>query len=216
MRPALPQKQKAESKKMEITVEMVKALRDVTGAGMMECKKALQEAGGDIEQAKKILRARGAQVAEKRAGREAKQGVVESYIHAGGRIGAMVEINCETDFVARTDEFKQLARDLAMQIAAMNPLVVSREEVPVEIVEKELQDYREQARTEGKNEEVAEKVAAGRIEKYYQEVVLTEQAFIKEPQRMIKDLIMEMAAKTGENVSVRRFQRFELGVDGTK
>jgi elongation factor Ts len=201
---------------MEITVEMVKSLRDVTGAGMMECKKALQEAGGDIEQAKKILRARGAQVAEKRAGREAKQGVVESYIHAGGRIGAMVEINCETDFVARTDEFKQLARDLAMQIAAMNPLVVSREEVPGDIVEKELKDYREQARTEGKNEEVAEKIAAGRIEKYYQEVVLTEQAFIKEPQRMIKDLIMEMAAKTGENVSIRRFQRFELGVDGTK
>ncbi len=201
---------------MEITVEMVKSLRDVTGAGMMECKKALQEAGGDIEQAKKILRARGAQVAEKRAGREAKQGVVESYIHAGGRIGAMVEINCETDFVARTDEFKQLARDLAMQIAAMNPLVVSREEVPGEIVEKELKDYREQAHTEGKNDEVAEKIAAGRIEKYYQEVVLTEQAFIKEPQKMIKDLIMEMAAKTGENVSVRRFQRFELGVDGTK
>ncbi len=201
---------------MEITVEMVKSLREVTGAGMMECKKALQESNGDIEQAKKILRARGAQVAEKRAGREAKQGVVESYIHAGGRIGAMVEINCETDFVARTDEFKQLARDIAMQIAAMNPLVVNREEVPQELIEKELKDYREQAKTEGKSDDVVEKVAAGRLDKYYQEVVLTEQAFIKEPQRTIKDLVMDMTAKTGENVSIRRFQRFELGVDGTK
>lgn len=201
---------------MEITVEMVKSLRDVTGAGMMECKKALQESNGDIEQAKKILRAHGAQVAEKRAGREAKHGVVEAYIHAGGRIGAMVEINCETDFVARTDEFKQLARDIAMQIAAMNPLVVSREEVPQAVVDKEMKDYREQAISEGKNEEVAAKIAEGRLEKYYQEMVLIEQAFIKDPQRMIKDLVMDMTGKTGENVSIRRFQRFELGVDGTK
>ncbi len=201
---------------MEINVEMVKSLREVTGAGMMECKKALQEAKGDVEQAKKILRARGAQVAEKRAGREAKQGVVEAYIHAGGRIGAMVEINCETDFVARTEEFKLLARDIAMQIAAMNPLVVDRADVPAELVEKERKDSREQAISEGKNEQIADKIAEGRLEKYYQEVVLTEQAFIKDPQRMIKDLIMDMTAKTGENVSIRRFQRFELGIDGTK
>lgn len=201
---------------MEINVEMVKSLREVTGAGMMECKKALQEANGDVEQAKKILRARGAQVAEKRAGREAKQGVVEAYIHAGGRIGAMVEINCETDFVARTDEFKLLARDIAMQIAAMNPLVVDRADLPAELVEKERKESREQAISEGKNEQIADKIADGRLEKYYQEVVLTEQAFIKDPQRMIKDLIMDMTAKTGENVSIRRFQRFELGIDGTK
>lgn len=201
---------------MDITVEMVKNLREVTGAGMMDCKKALQEANGDIEQAKKVLRARGAKVAEKRAGREAKQGVVESYIHAGGRIGAMVEINCETDFVARTDEFKQLARDIAMQIAAMNPLVVDRGELPKDIVEKEMKEYRDEAASEGKKEDVALKIAEGRMEKYYQEVVLTEQAFIKDPQRMIKDLVMDMTAKTGENVSVRRFQRFELGVDGAK
>ncbi len=201
---------------MEITVEMVKSLRDVTGAGMMECKKALKETNGDIEQAKKVLRARGAQVAEKRAGREAKQGVVESYIHAGGRIGAMVEVNCETDFVARTDEFKLLARDIAMQIAAMSPLVVAREDLAPELVQKELDEYREETVSDGKSKEVAEKVAAGRIEKYYQEVVLLEQAFIKDPQRMIKDLIMEMSGKTGESVSVRRFQRFELGVDGSK
>ncbi len=201
---------------MQITVEMVKSLREVTGAGMMECKKALQEADGDVEQAKKILRARGAQVAEKRAGREAKQGLVESYIHAGGRIGAMVEVNCETDFVARTDEFKQLARDIAMQIAAMSPLVVSREEVPAELVKKEMNDYREQAQAEGKSEEAIGKIVEDRLEKYYQEVVLLEQAFIKEPQRMVKDLITDMAGKTGENVSVRRFQRFELGSDGTK
>ncbi len=195
---------------------MVKSLRDVTGAGMMECKKALKEANGDIEQAKKLLRARGAQVAEKRSGREAKQGVVESYIHAGGRIGAMVEVNSETDFVARTDEFKQLARDIAMQIAAMSPLVVEKEELPKELVEKELNDFREQAIAEGKSEEVAEKIAAGRLEKYYQEVVLLEQAFIKDPQRMIRDLITDMSGKTGENVSIRRFERFELGVDGSK
>ncbi len=201
---------------MEITVEMVKSLRDVTGAGMMECKKALQEANGDIEKAKQILRAHGAAVAEKRAGREAKQGVVESYIHTGGRIGAMVEVNCETDFVARTDEFKQLARDIAMQVAAMTPLVITREEVPAALVERELNVYLEQARGEGKPEEVVEKIAQGRLEKYYQEVVLLEQAFIKEPQRMIKELITDMTAKTGENVSIRRFQRFELGVDGTK
>ena len=201
---------------MEINVEMVKSLREVTGAGMMECKKALQEANGDVEQAKKILRARGAQVAEKRAGREAKQGVVEAYIHAGGRIGAMVEINCETDFVARTDEFKLLARDIAMQIAAMNPMVVERAELPSELVEKERKESREQAISEGKNEQIVDKIAEGRLEKYCQEVVLTEQAFIKDPQRMIKDLIMDMTAKTGENVSIRRFQRFELGIDGTK
>ncbi len=171
---------------MEISAEMVRSLREVTGAGMMECKKALQEASGDVEQAKKILRARGAQVAEKRAGREAKQGVVESYIHAGGRIGAMVEINCETDFVARTDEFKQLARDLAMQIAAMSPLVIAREEIPAALVEKEKTNFREEAKGEGKPEEIVEKVADGKLEKFYQEVVLLEQAFIKDPQRVIK------------------------------
>ncbi len=201
---------------MDISVEMVKNLREVTGAGMMDCKKALQEANGDVEQAKKILRARGAKVAEKRAGREAKQGVVEAYIHAGGRIGAMVEINCETDFVARTDEFKQLARDIAMQIAAMNPMAVEREELPKELVEKEIKGFLDEAISEGKKEDVAAKIAEGRMEKYYQEVVLTEQAFIKDPQRMIKELVTEMTAKTGENVSIRRFQRFELGVDGTK
>jgi elongation factor Ts len=201
---------------MEITAEMVRSLREVTGAGMMECKKALQEASGDVEQAKKILRAHGAQVAEKRAGREAKQGVVEAYIHAGGRIGAMVELNCETDFVARTDEFRLLARDIAMQIAAMNPIVTTKEEVPPQLLEKEKNNYREEAKGEGKPDGVIEKIAEGRIEKYFQEVVLLEQAFIKDPQRMVKDLIMDMTAKTGENVSIRRFQRFELGVDGNK
>ncbi len=201
---------------MEITVDMVKSLREVTGAGMMECKKALQEAKGDVEQAKKILRAHGAEVAEKRAGRVAKQGVVEAYIHAGGRIGAMVELNCETDFVARTNEFKQLAKDIAMQITAMNPLVVSLEELPKELVEKETKDYLEQAQSEGKPKEALEKIVEGRLEKYYQEVVLLEQAFIKDPQRSIKELVAEMSGKTGEMVSIRRFQRFELGVDGSK
>jgi elongation factor Ts len=201
---------------MVITAEMVKSLREVTGAGMMECKKALQEANGDVEQAKKVLRARGAQVAEKRAGREAKQGVVESYIHAGGRIGAMVEVNCETDFVARTGEFKQLARDIAMQIAAMSPLVVTREEISADLIEKEKSNFREEVKGEGKPDQAVEKMVEDRLEKYFQEVVLLEQAFIKDPQRAIKDLIMEMTAKSGENVSIRRFQRFELGIDGAK
>ncbi len=201
---------------MEITVEMVKSLRELTGAGMMECKKALQEAKGDVEQAKKILRARGAEVAEKRSGRVAKQGVVEAYIHAGGRIGAMVEINCETDFVARTDEFRHLAKDIAMQITAMNPLVVEREEISPQLVEKEKKDYLEQAQSEGKPADAVEKIVEDRLDKYFQEVVLLEQAFIREPQRTIKDLITEMSGKTGEIVSIRRFQRFELGVDGSK
>ena len=201
---------------MEITVEMVKSLREVTGAGMMECKKALQEAKGNIEEAKKILRAHGAQVAEKRAGREAKQGVVESYIHTGGRIGAMVEVNCETDFVARTEEFRQMARDIAMQIAAMSPLVIMREEVPAQLIEKEKENFRAEAKGEGKPDGAIEKIAEEKLEKYFQEVVLLEQAFIKDPQRVIKDLIMDMTAKTGENVSIRRFQRFELGIDVTK
>jgi elongation factor Ts len=201
---------------MEITADMVKALREVTGAGMMECKRALKEANGDIEGAKKILRARGVEVAEKRSGRETKQGVIESYIHAGGRIGAMVEVNCETDFVARTDEFRQLARDIAMQIAAMNPIAVSREDVPKEVIEREVSGYREQAKLEGKPEGALEEIVNGRLEKFYQEAVLLEQAFIKDPQRIIKDLVLEMTAKTGENVSIRRFQRFELGVDGAR
>ncbi|MGC8594887.1 MAG: translation elongation factor Ts [Candidatus Kryptoniota bacterium] len=201
---------------MEITSEMVKNLRELTGAGMMECKKALTESNGDIEKAKQILRARGAAVAEKRAGRETKQGLVEAYIHAGGRIGAMVELNCETDFVARTPEFKQVARDIAMQIAAMNPMVVSREDLPEEFKLRQLQLFREEALAEGKPAQVVDKIAEGKMEKYYQEVVLLEQAFIKDPQVMIKDLINEIAAKTGESVSIRRFQRFELGVDGNR
>lgn len=201
---------------MEITSEMVKNLRDLTGAGMMECKKALTESNGDIEKAKQILRARGAAVAEKRAGRETKQGVVEAYIHAGGRIGAMVELNCETDFVARTPEFKQVARDIAMQIAAMNPIVVSREDLPEEFKVRQLQLFKEEALAEGKPAQVVDKIAEGKMEKYYQEVVLLEQAFIKDPQVMIKDLINEITAKTGESISIRRFQRFELGVDGNK
>jgi elongation factor Ts len=201
---------------MVITSEMVKNLRDLTGAGMMECKKALTESNGDIERAKQILRARGAAVAEKRAGRETKQGVVEAYIHAGGRIGAMVELNCETDFVARTPEFKQVARDIAMQIAAMNPVVVSREDLPEEFKAKQLQLFREEALAEGKPPQVVDKIAEGKMEKYYQEIVLLEQAFIKDPQVMIKDLINEITAKTGESISIRRFQRFELGVDGNK
>ncbi len=196
---------------MEITSELVKALRDKTGAGMMDCKKALAETGGNLEKAVEHLRKKGAATAEKRADRAANQGLVEAYIHAGGRIGAMVEVNCETDFVAKTDDFKSLARDIAMQIAAMNPVYISRESVPQDVIEKELEIYRQQARNEKKPENVLEKIAGGRLDKYYQEFCLLDQTFIKDSGRTIRDLLLDLTAKTGEKVTVRRFKRFHLG-----
>jgi elongation factor Ts len=194
-----------------ITTEMVKQLRDKTGAGMMDCKRALQESGGDPEKAIEYLRKKGAATAAKRSDKETNQGVVEAYIHAGGRIGSMVELNCETDFVAKTAEFKQLAHDIAMQIAAMSPRYISRDQVTKEAVEKELEIYKAQAVNEGKPATIAEKVAQGRLEKFFQEVVLTEQSFIKDSGKTIKDLIDEQTAKVGEKISVRRFQRYHLG-----
>jgi len=196
---------------MSITAEQVKQLRDKTGAGMMDCKRALEEAHGNEEKAVEILRKKGAAVAAKRAGRATNQGVVEAYIHAGGRIGAMVEVNCESDFVAKTPDFKALARDIAMQVAAMNPLVVNREQLDPNIVEKELEIYREQARNEGKPEHVVEKIAQGRLEKFFQEVCLLEQGFIKDTGKTIRDLLHEVTAKVGENITIRRFQRYYLG-----
>jgi elongation factor Ts len=194
-----------------ITTEMVKQLRDKTGAGMMDCKRALEETGGDSESAIEYLRKKGAATAAKRADKETNQGVVEAYIHAGGRIGAMVELNCETDFVAKTPDFKQLAHDIAMQIAAMSPLYVSRDQVGKGAIDKELEIYKSQAVNEGKAANIAEKVAQGRLEKYYQETVLMEQSFIKDSGKTIKDLIDEQTAKVGEKVSIRRFQRYHLG-----
>ena len=196
---------------MEITSEKVKELRDKTGAGMMDCKKALGESGGDMQKAIDYLRKKGAATAEKRSDRATNQGVVEAYIHAGGRIGSMVEVNCETDFVAKTDDFRLLAREVAMQIAAMNPQFIAREQVPQEMLNRELEIYRTQARNEKKPEQVVEKIATGRLEKYYQDVCLLEQTFIKDSGKTIKDLILDLTAKTGEKVTIRRFKRFHLG-----
>jgi len=194
-----------------ITSTMVKQLRDRTGAGMMDCKRALEETGGDLDQAIEHLRKKGAATAAKRADKETNQGVVESYIHAGGRIGAMVELNCETDFVAKTPGFKQLAHDIAMQVAAMSPQYVSREQVDKATLDKELEIYRTQAANEGKPVTVADKIAQGRLEKYFQEMVLLEQSFIKDSGKTIKDLIDEETAKVGEKIAIRRFIRYHLG-----
>ncbi|MEK6755352.1 MAG: translation elongation factor Ts [Bacteroidota bacterium] len=196
-----------------ISSELVKSLREKTGAGMMDCKRALQESNGNIEQAIEYLRKKGAAVAAKRADRVANQGVVEAYIHAGGRIGAMVELNCETDFVAKTPEFKQLAHDIAMQIAAMNPEYISKEDVDKETLEKELEIYKSQAMNEGKPAQVAEKIAQGRLEKFYQEMCLLEQSFIKDSGKTIKDLLTEATGRVGEKIGIRRFQRYHLGED---
>jgi elongation factor Ts len=196
---------------MEITSEQVKLLRDKTGAGMMDCKKALAETGGNIDKAIDFLRKKGAATAEKRADRATNQGVIEAYIHAGGRIGTMVEVNCETDFVAKTDDFKLLARDIAMQIAAMNPQYISRDDVSQEVKDHELDIYRTQARNDKKPEPVVERIAEGKLEKYYQETCLLEQTFIKDSGKTIKDIVLDITAKTGEKITIRRFKRFHLG-----
>ena len=194
-----------------ITSQMVKELRERTGAGMMDCKRALEEANGDMEKAIEILRQKGLAAAAKKAGRIATEGVVEAYIHGGGRIGVLVEINCETDFVAKTDEFKAFARDIAMQIAAAKPEYVRREDVPQEVIEKEREILRAQALNEGKPANVVEKMVEGRLEKFFKEVCLLEQPFIKNPDITVKELLTEKIAKIGENINIRRFVRFELG-----
>lgn len=196
---------------MQITAGMVKELREKTGAGMMDCKKALTEAGGDMERAVEILREKGLAAAAKKAGRIATEGLVESYIHAGGRIGVLVEVNCETDFVAKTEEFKSFVKDIAMQIAAAKPSYIRKEEVPAEEVEKERSILRAQALNEGKPEHIVEKMVEGRLEKYFKEICLLEQPFIKDPDKSIDQLLKETIAKIGENISIRRFARFELG-----
>lgn len=196
---------------MAITAASVKELREKTGAGMLDCKKALEEAGGDVEKASSILRERGLAAAAKKAGRVATEGLVESYIHAGGRIGVLVEVNCETDFVAKTDEFKDLVRDIAMQIAAQNPKFVRREDVSQEVLDQEREVLKKQALNEGKPEKIVEKMVEGRLGKFYEEVCLLEQDFIKDPDKKMADLINEKIAQIGENISVRRFVRYELG-----
>ena len=196
---------------MAITAALVKELREMTGAGMMDCKKVLTETDGNIEKAVDLLREKGLAAAAKKAGRIAAEGVVTSYIHAGGRIGVLVEVNCETDFVAKTDDFQALARDIAMQIAASKPEYIRREEVSSETLEKEKAILRAQALNEGKPQKIVDKMVEGRIDKYYKEVCLLEQPFIKNPDQTVQQLLTEKIAKIGENISVRRFARFELG-----
>ncbi len=194
-----------------ITAAMVKELREQTGAGMMDCKKALAECDGDKDKAVDFLREKGLASAAKKAGRVAAEGVVTSYIHGNGRIGVLVEVNCETDFVAGTDDFKEFARDIAMQIAAANPKCVRREEVEAADLDHERKVLREQALAEGKPEKIVERMVEGRIEKYYKEVCLLDQAYIKDPEQTIADLVKAKIAKIGENISIRRFVRYEVG-----
>ncbi len=188
---------------------LVKEIREITGAGIMDVKDALNESGGDKEKTLDLLRKKGIAKLAKKADRLAKEGLVESYIHGGGRIGVLVELNCETDFVARTEDFKNLAKELALHIAAANPLYVSIEDVPAEVIEKEKEIYKEQS--QGKPDDVIEKMMEGKLAKYYEEVCLLEQPFVKDQDKKISNLIAESTAKMGENVQVRRFARFMLG-----
>ena len=194
-----------------ISAQAVKELRDRTAAGMMECKNALMESGGDMEAAIDILRARGAAKAAKRADREARDGVIGSYIHMGGKIGVLVEVNCETDFVAKTDAFQALVRDIAMHVAAANPVAIRREDFPQELVERERGVYREQMRESGKPEHIWDKIVDGKLEKFYAEQALLEQPFVKNPDITVGQLVTEVASKTGEKIEVRRFTRYALG-----
>ncbi len=198
---------------MEITAEKVKELRDKTNAGMMDCKKALKETNGDLEKAIVYLREKGLAVARKRADRVASEGVIMSYIHTGGKLGVMVEVNCETDFVAKTPEFHDFAKNLAMQIAAANPVAVGREDLDPELVEKEKAILMAQARESGKPEKVLEKMVEGRLKKFFSEVCLLEQQYVKNPEITVQDYLNEMRAKTGENIIIRRFIRYQLGAN---
>jgi elongation factor Ts len=195
----------------EITAEQVKKLRERTGAGMMDCKKALEKSDGNMEKAIDILREQGMASAAKRSGRVANEGTIYSYIHPGDRLGVMLELNCETDFVARTDDFKALAKDISMQIAATNPLVISREDLKEETIQKEKDIYRAQAKSQNKPEKVVDRIVEGKLEKYFQEVCLLEQPFIKDEHKTIQEIITEAIAKLGENISVKRFARFRVG-----
>ncbi|MBX6352319.1 MAG: translation elongation factor Ts [Thermoflavifilum sp.] len=196
---------------MEITAAMVKELRERTGAGMMDCKKALTEAGGDMDRAIEILREKGIASAAKKAGRVTAEGLVEAYIHGGGRIGVLVEVNCETDFVAKNEEFRAFVHDVAMHIAAANPQYVRRDEVPAEVVEKERSILRQQTLNEGKPEHIVDKIVEGRLEKFFREVCLLEQPFVKDPDKTVEDVLKEKIAHIGENIAIRRFVRYVLG-----
>jgi elongation factor Ts len=195
----------------EVTAQMVKQLREQTGAGMMDCKQALNETGGNMEAAVDFLRKKGLAAAAKKAGRVTAEGAVGSYIHGGGKLGVLVEVNCETDFVARTDAFQELVRDIAMHIAAAEPRFVRREEVTQDVLDREREIFRDQALASGKPAAVVEKIVTGKLEKYYSELVLLEQPFVKNPDQTVGQMIAEKVGKIGENIQVRRFVRFKLG-----
>lgn len=196
-----------------ITVEMIQNLRKITGAGILDCKNALTEAGGNIDKAIEILREKGKTTTLKKSTKETKNGIIYSYIHPGSRIGVLLELNCETDFVARTEEFKNLAKEISMQIAALGPLWISKEDVPQDVIEKEKEIYKKQLLEEGKPEKILDKIIEGRLAKFYEQVVLMEQPYIRDTQgrEKIKDLISNCISKTGENIKVKRFVRYCLG-----
>lgn len=196
---------------MNITADMVKKLRDKTGAGMMDCKEALVASNGDFDKAIEYLRKKGMSAATKRSSKAAKEGTITSYIHMGGKIGVLVELNCETDFVAKTDDFKELAKDIAMHVAALNPLYVRPEDIPEEVLEREKNIYREQLLAEKKPEKIWDRIIEGKLKKFYEEVCLLNQKFIKDPEITVETLINNLIAKTGENIVLRRFVRFQLG-----
>jgi elongation factor Ts len=197
----------------KIPAKDVSELRSRTGAGMMDCKKALQETDGDLDKGVEFLRKKGMASAEKRAGRQASEGVIGSYVHFNGRVGVMVELNCETDFVARTDDFPSLAKNIALHVASMNPLAVSKEDVPQEIVDRERDVFRGQAAESGKPEQVWDKIVEGRLRKFFEEQVLLEQAHVKEDKKTVGEVVKEASGKLGENIVVKRFVRFELGAE---
>ncbi len=196
---------------MDITAEQVKELREKTGVGIMDCKKALGECDGDMEKAVDFLRKKGIATAQKRGGRTASEGQVTSYIHAGGKIGVLVEINCETDFSGKTDDFSEFARNIAMHIAATNPIAIDRESVPEDVLARERDIYATQAKDSGKPEKIIEKIVDGKMKKFYSEACLLEQPYVKNPDITVQDLLNEMIAKTGENILIRRFVRYQLG-----
>ncbi len=196
---------------MAISTSLIKELREKTGVGIMDCKTALKECDGDISRAIDFLRKKGIATAKKRGGRATSQGQVQSYIHAGGKIGVLVEVNCETDFTGKTEDFTSFVRDIAIQIAATNPVAVDRERIPADLLEKEKDIYATQARESGKPEKIIDKIVEGKLGKFFSETCLLEQPFVKNPDITVQDLLNEMMAKTGENILIRRFARFQLG-----
>ena len=197
----------------EISAAMVKQLREKTGAGMMDCKEALKECAGDIERAVDFLRKKGLATAEKRAGRATSEGAIQSYIHMGGKIGVLVEVNCETDFVAKTDDFKEFVRNIAMHIAASNPVGIKPEDVPQKVIDREMEIYRAQVLEMGKPEKMVDKIAEGKLNKFFKENCLMNQPYVREPDKTISDYLNEVIAKTGEKITIKQFARFQIGAE---